>query len=168
MAYTPCFRREAGAAGERERGLIRMHQFNKVEMFCFTKPEESQAMFELDGRLAPKRSWRAWSCTTAPCCSSPAICRTAPPAHSTSKRGYRDKTATTRSPLSPIGTDFQARRSSIRFKRKETKKNELVHTLNGSGLATSRLMVALLENNQNADGSVNVPKAASALPWRHY
>lgn len=55
-------------------------------------------------------------------------------------------------------TDYQARRSSIRFKRKETKKNEFVHTLNGSGLATSRLMVAIVENNQNSDGSINIPK----------
>lgn len=158
MAYTPCFRREAGAAGERERGLIRMHQFNKVEMFCFTKPEESQAMFEsmvasaesiLEGLELHYRTMLLVTGDMSYCSARTFDVEAWLPGQN---RYYE---------VSSVSncTDFQARRSSIRFKRKETKKNELVHTLNGSGLATSRLMVALLENNQNADGSVNVPKA---------
>ncbi len=157
MAYTPCFRREAGAAGERERGLIRMHQFNKVEMFCFTKPEESKAMF--DSMVASAESileglglhYRTMLLVTGDMsyCSARTI---DVEAWLPGQNRYYEVSSISNC------TDYQARRSSIRFKRKETKKNELVHTLNGSGLATSRLMVALVENNQNADGSINVPK----------
>lgn len=158
VAYTPCFRREAGAAGERERGLIRMHQFNKVEMFCFTKPEDSSAMFEsmvasaesiMKGLELHYRSMLLVTGDMSYCSARTIDVEAWLPGQD---RYYE---------VSSISncTDYQARRSSIRFKRKETKKNELVHTLNGSGLATSRLMVAILENNQNRDGSVNVPKA---------
>lgn len=157
VAYTPCFRREAGAAGERERGLIRMHQFNKVEMFCFTKPEESRAMFNsmvasaesiLEGLELHYRTMLLVTGDMSYCSARTFDVEAWLPGQN---RYYE---------VSSISncTDYQARRSGIRFKRKETKKNELVHTLNGSGLATSRLMVALVENNQNADGSINVPK----------
>jgi seryl-tRNA synthetase len=157
MAYTPCFRREAGAAGGKERGLIRMHQFNKVEMFCFTKPEDSSAMFEamvasaeaiMQGLELHYRSMLLCTGDMSYCAARTVDVEAWLPGQD---RYYE---------VSSISncTDYQSRRSNIRFKRKETKKNELVHTLNGSGLATSRLMVALVENNQNPDGSINVPK----------
>jgi seryl-tRNA synthetase len=155
-AYTPCFRREAGAAGEKERGLIRVHQFNKVEMFIFCKPEESTAMFDLMLKSAEEilngleLHFREMLLVTGD--MSFAASRTVDvevwlPGQD---RYYE---------VSSISncTDYQARRSDIRFRRKG-EKPEFVHTLNGSGLATSRLLVALLENNQRADGSVAVPK----------
>lgn len=157
VAYTPCFRREAGAAGEKERGLIRMHQFNKVEMFCFTKPEESRTVF--DQMVASAESilrglelhYRSMLLATGD--MSYQASRTVDvEAWLPGQDRYYEVSSISNC------TDYQARRSAIRFKRKETNQNEFVHTLNGSGLATSRLMVALIENNQNADGSVNVPK----------
>ncbi len=157
MAYTPCFRRESGAAGEKERGLIRMHQFNKVEMFCFSKPEESEELFESMIASAEEilqglgLHYRTMMLVTGD--MSYAAARTVDlEVWLPGQNRYYEVSSVSNC------TDFQARRSSIRFKRKETKKNELVHTLNGSGLATSRLMVGLLENNQNADGTVNIPE----------
>lgn len=156
-AYTPCFRREAGAAGSQERGLIRMHQFNKVEMFCFTKPEESMATFNqmmasaeevLQGLGLHYRNMLL--CTGD---MSFAAARTVDiEVWLPGQNRYYEVSSISNC------TDYQSRRSNIRYKGKDGKP-ELVHTLNGSGLATSRLMVALLENNQNADGSVNIPAA---------
>ncbi len=156
VAYTPCFRREAGAAGKQERGLIRTHQFNKVEMFCFTKPEDSEKTFENMVTCAEEvlqglgLHYRNVLLVTGD--MSFAGTRTIDleiwlPGQD---RYYE---------VSSISncTDYQSRRSQIRY-RKKGEKPELLHTLNGSGLATSRLMVGLLENNQNADGSVNIPK----------
>lgn len=156
-AYTPCFRREAGAAGANERGLIRVHQFNKVEMFCFTKPEESPAMFE--HMLASAEEilqglelhYRNVLLVTGD--MSYASARTVDiEVWLPGQNRYYEVSSVSNC------TDFQARRSSIRFRRGKDGKPEFVHTLNGSGLATSRLMVSLLENNQNSDGSVNIPK----------
>ena len=156
VAYTPCFRREAGAAGEKERGLIRTHQFNKVEMFVFCKPEASVSM--LDSMIVSAEEilqgldlhYRRVLLVTGD--MSFASTRTVDlevwlPGQD---RYYE---------VSSLSNchDFQARRSKIRF-RKKGEKPEVVHTLNGSGLATSRLMVALLENNQQPDGSVIVPQ----------
>lgn len=155
-AYTPCFRREAGAAGSQERGLIRVHQFNKVEMFCFTKPEDSPAVF--DAMMASAEEileglelhYRNMLLVTGD--MSFAAARTVDiEVWLPGQNRYYEVSSVSNC------TDYQARRSNIRFKRKD-EKPEFVHTLNGSGLATSRLMVALLENNQNADGSVNIPK----------
>lgn len=156
IAYTPCFRREAGAAGSQERGLIRMHQFNKVEMFCFTKPEESMAMF--DQMMASAEEilnglglhYRNMLLVTGD--MSFAAARTVDiEVWLPGQNRYYEVSSVSNC------TDYQSRRSNIRYKKKKEDKPELVHTLNGSGLATSRLMVALLENNQNADGSVNIP-----------
>jgi seryl-tRNA synthetase len=154
-AYTPCFRREAGAAGSQERGLIRVHQFNKVEMFCFTRPEESMQVFGqmlasaeevLQGLGLHYRN--ALLCTGDMSFGS---------AYTVDievwlpgQNRYYEVSSVSNC------TDYQARRSNAKFRRND--KLEWVHTLNGSGLATSRLMVALLENNQNADGSVNIPQ----------
>ncbi len=155
-AYTPCFRREAGAAGSQERGLIRVHQFNKVEMFCFTHPEESKKMFE--EMLASAEEvlqglgihYRNMLLVTGDM-SYGSACTVDIEVWLPGQNRYYEVSSVSNC------TDFQARRSNIRFRHKE-EKPEFVHTLNGSGLATSRLMVAILENNQNPDGSVNIPK----------
>lgn len=155
VAYTPCFRREAGAAGSQERGLIRTHQFNKVEMFAFTRPDQSSLMFEKMVNSANEileglgLHYRNMLLATGD--MSFAAARTVDvEVWLPGQNRYYEVSSVSNC------TDFQSRRSQIRFKSKEGKL-ELVHTLNGSGLATSRLMVALLENNQNSDGSVNVP-----------
>lgn len=155
-AYTPCFRREAGAAGSQERGLIRTHQFNKVEMFCFTHPDESMKIF--DEMLASAEEileglelhYRNVLLVTGD--MSFAAARTVDiEVWLPGQDRYYEVSSVSNC------TDYQSRRSHIRFK-KENDKPEFVHTLNGSGLATSRLMVSLLENNQNEDGSINIPR----------
>lgn len=154
-AYTPCFRREAGAAGEKERGLIRSHQFNKVEMFAFATPAQSEEIFAsmlasaeeiLQGLGMHYRNMLLVTGDMSFAARKTIDVEVWLPGQ---KRYYE---------VSSISncSDFQARRSQIRFRHKE-EKPELVHTLNGSGLATSRLMVALLENNQRADGSIALP-----------
>lgn len=155
VSYTPCFRREAGAAGSQERGLIRMHQFNKVEMFAFTTPEQSEEMFQVLTRSAEKIleglniHYRSMFLVTGD--MSFAATKTIDiEVWLPGQNRYYEVSS-----VSHCG-DFQARRSLIRSKHKDGKP-EFVHTLNGSGLATSRLMVALLENNQRKDGSVELP-----------
>ncbi len=156
ISVTPCFRREAGAAGSKERGLIRVHQFNKVEMFCFTKPEESPAIFEMMSRSAEEvletldMHYRNMCLVTGD--MSFAAARTVDiEVWLPGQDRYYEVSSVSNC------TDFQSRRSKTRAK-KEGEKPYLVHTLNGSGLATSRLMVALLENNQQPDGTVIIPK----------
>jgi seryl-tRNA synthetase len=158
VACTPCFRREAGAGGKDTRGLIRVHQFDKVELVRFCRPEDSDAehlrltghaeavlqrleipyrVVELaagDTGFASARTydlevWAAGVDTWLEASSSSTF------------------------------TDFQARRANIRFRREPRAKPEFVHTLNASGVAFPRTIIALLENNQSADGSVHVPKA---------
>ncbi|NGX41989.1 MAG: Serine--tRNA ligase [Chlamydiae bacterium] len=156
VAYTPCFRREAGAAGSNERGLIRTHQFNKVEMFCFTKPEDSPRIFEEMIANAEEIlqglgiHYRTVLLVTGD--MSFAGARTVDiEVWLPGQDRYYEVSSVSNC------TDYQARRSQTRY-RKPGEKPELLHTLNGSGVATSRLMVGLLENNQNADGSVNIPE----------
>ncbi len=156
VSYSPCFRREAGAAGSQERGLIRVHQFNKVEMFCFATPEQSEKIFEDMISSAEKIlqglniHYRNMLLVTGDMSFSAAKTVDIEVWLPGQNRYYE---------VSSVSncTDYQARRSKTRFKKKE-EKPELVHTLNGSGLATSRLMVALLENNQQEDGSVLIPE----------
>ena len=156
-AYTPCFRKEAGAHGRDTRGLIRQHQFNKVELVKFTRPEESDA--ELDKLLADaegilqalKLPYRVVDLCTADIGFSAA--RTFDlevwlPA----QQAYREISSCSNF------RDFQARRAGIRFRREAGGKPEFVHTLNGSGLAVGRTLVAILENYQQADGSVVIPE----------
>lgn len=157
MAYTPCFRREAGAAGAQERGLIRTHQFNKVEMFCFTKPEQSEEIFNWMMGCAEKvlqglgLHYRCAELVTGD--MSYAAAKTVDiEVWLPGQNRYYEVSSVSHC------TDFQARRSGIRFRRGHEGKPEFVHTLNGSGVATSRLMVALLENNQREDGSVDIPQ----------
>ncbi len=156
VAYTPCFRREGGAAGSQERGLIRTHQFNKVEMFCFCKPSDSQTLFSQMMASAEEilqglgLHYRNMCLVTGD--MSFAASRTVDiEVWLPGQNRYYEVSSVSNC------TDYQARRSNIRFKD-ENDKLEFVHTLNGSGLATSRLMVALLENNQQVDGSVVIPK----------
>ncbi len=157
IAYTPCFRREAGGLGAQERGLIRMHQFNKVEMFAFATPEESPKVFDemvfhaealLKGLDLHHRSMLLVTGDMSFAAAKTIDIEVWLPGQN---RYYE---------VSSVSncTDYQSRRSEARFRRKN-EKPQLLHTLNGSGLATSRLMVAILENNQNADGSVTIPKA---------
>lgn len=157
VSYTPCFRREAGAAGKQERGLIRTHQFNKVEMFAFTKPDRSEYMLKqfiehaedlLEKLELPyKRMLLVTGDMSFSAAKTYDIEVFLP-----GQDRYMEVSSISNC------TDFQARRSKIRFKEKGGKP-QLVHTLNGSGLATSRVMVALLENHQCADGSIKIPKA---------
>lgn len=157
-AYTPCFRREAGSYGRDTRGLIRLHQFNKVELYWFCRPEESAEAHEQLTRHAEailetlELPYRRIELCTGDLGFSAA--RTydlevwLPGAGA-----YREISS-----CSTCG-DFQARRSSIRFKDPTGKGTQLVHTLNGSGLAVGRTMAALLENGQQPDGSVLLPAA---------
>ncbi len=158
VAYTPCFRREAGAAGKNERGLIRTHQFNKVEMFAFCHPDKSENMFNLFVESAEailellELPYKRMLLVTGD--MSFAAAKTIDiEVFLPGQDRYMEVSSISNC------SDFQARRSKIRFKSKGGDKPRFVHTLNGSGLATSRVMVALLENHQKADGSIAIPKA---------
>ena len=157
FAYTPCFRREAGSHRADERGMVRGHQFNKVEMFQFTRPEDSDAAFDELVRKAEELvkglgfHFRTVKLAAGDCSAS--MARTydieilIP-----SMDGYKEVSSVSNA------RDYQARRGNIRFRREATGKPEFVHTLNGSGLATSRIFPALVEQNQRADGSIVVPE----------
>lgn len=156
-AYTPCFRKEAGSHGRDTRGLIRQHQFNKVELVKFVRPEDSDR--ELDSLLADAETvlqrlglpYRVVDLCTGDIGFSAA--RTFDiEVWLPGQDCYREISS-----CSTFG-DFQARRAGIRFRREEGAKPELVHTLNGSGLAVGRTLVAILENFQQADGSVLLPE----------
>ena len=157
VGYTACFRREAGSYGKEAKGFLRVHQFNKVEMVKIVKPEDSYAELEKivndaeDILMELKIPYRIMLLCTGDLSFSAAKCydiETWSPAENkwleaSSCSNYED---------------FQARRSSIKFRRKSAKKPEFAHTLNGSGLATSRLMVSILENYQTPEGNVIVPE----------
>lgn len=155
VSYTPCFRREAGGLGAQERGLIRMHQFNKVEMFVFASPDQSDDLFEEMISFASKLleglnlHYRKTELVTSDM-SFAAFKTIDLEVWLPGQDRYYEVSSISHC------TDFQARRSNTRFRFKQ-EKPEFCHTLNGSGLATSRLMVALLENNQREDGSVEIP-----------
>ena len=155
VSYTPCFRREAGSYRSDERGMVRGHQFNKVEMFQYTLPEQSDAAFD---ELVTKAEalvaglgfhFRTVKLAAEDCSAS--MARTYDiEIQIPSMNGYKEVSSVSNA------RDYQARRGMIRVKRSNGK-TEYVHTLNGSGLATSRILPALVEQNQNADGSINVP-----------
>ena len=158
VAYSPCFRAEAGSYGKDTRGLIRQHQFNKVEMVKFTVPENSYD--ELEKLTANAEEvlrrlgipFRTVSLCTADLGFSAAKTYDVE-AWMPGQDAYREISSCSNF------EDFQARRASIRFRRGEQGKVEFVHTLNGSGLAVGRTVVAVLENGQQADGSVLIPEA---------
>ena len=156
FAYTPCFRREAGSHRADERGMVRGHQFNKVEMFQFCAPEGSDEAFE---ELVKKAEnlvaglglhFRTVKLAAGDCSAS--MARTydieilIP-----SMNGYKEVSSVSNA------RDYQARRGNIRYRRADGKL-DFVHTLNGSGLATSRIFPAIVEQNQRADGSIVVPE----------
>ena len=157
FAYTPCYRKEAGSYRTSERGMIRGHQFNKVEMFQYTLPEKSEdALMELVGkaeRLVAQLGlhYRVSKLAAGDCSASMGktydIEIWIP-----SMDDYIEVSSASN------GYDYQARRGNIRFKRNSTGKNEFVHMLNASGLATSRLLPAIVEQLQQKDGSVIVPE----------
>ena len=158
VAYSPCFRAEAGSYGKDTRGLIRQHQFNKVEMVKFTTPETSYDELEkltLNAEEVLKRlniPYRTVSLCTADLGFSSAKTYDVEvwlPGQDT----YREISSCSNF------DDFQARRASIRFRREGSGKVEFVHTLNGSGLAAGRTTVAVMENYQQADGGVLIPEA---------
>jgi seryl-tRNA synthetase len=157
FAYSPCFRREAGAYRQEERGMIRGHQFNKVEMFIFSRPEESWEMFaELTNNVQKLMAGLDLhfqvSKLAAEDCSA-AMAKTYDlEVYIPSMGNYKEVSSISNA------LDYQARRGQTRYKNSVTGKNEFVHTLNASGLATSRLLPAILEQNQQADGSVIIPK----------
>ena len=156
VSYTPCFRREAGSYRSDERGMVRGHQFNKVEMFQFTLPEKSDEAFD---ELVTKAEnlvkglgfhFRTVKLAAEDCSAS--MARTYDiEINIPSMNGYKEVSSVSNA------RDYQARRGMMRVKR-DSGKIEYLHTLNGSGLATSRILPALVEQNQNADGSVTVPE----------
>ena len=157
ISYTPCFRREAGSYRSDERGMVRGHQFNKVEMVQYTLPEKSDEAFEeLVGKAeALVRGlgfhFRTVKLAAEDCSAS--MARTYDiEINIPSMNGYKEVSSVSNA------RDYQARRGMMRFKREATGKVEYLHTLNGSGLATSRVLPALVEQNQLADGSVVVPE----------
>ena len=157
FAYTPCYRREAGTYRASERGMIRGHQFNKVEMFGYTKPEDSTAMLKelIDKacRLVEGLGLHyQLSKLAAGDCSASMATTYDIELWIPSMNEYKECSSVSNA------RDYQARRGNIRFRRNDTKKIEFVHTLNGSGLATSRLMPAIVEQYQQPDGSVIVPE----------
>ena len=156
-AHTPCFRSEAGSYGRDTRGLIRQHQFDKVELVQLVKPEDSmQALEELTGHAeqilqALELPYRKVILCTGDMGFGAAKTYDLEvwlPAQNT----YREISSCSNM------VDFQARRMQARFRRQGEKKPELLHTLNGSGLAVGRTLVAILENYQKADGSIVVPE----------
>ncbi len=158
VAYSPCFRAEAGSYGKDTRGLIRQHQFNKVEMVKFSKPETSYDELEkltanaeevLEKLNIPYRT--VCLCTADLGFSSAKTYDVE--AWLPGQNTYREISSCSNF------DDFQARRAAIRFRRKDSGKVEFVHTLNGSGLAVGRTVVAILENYQQVDGSVLIPEA---------
>ena len=155
ISYTPCFRREAGSYRADERGMVRGHQFNKVEMVQYTLPEKSDEAFEELVTNAENLvkglgfHFRTVKLAAEDCSAS--MARTYDiEIHIPSMDGYKEVSSVSNA------RDYQARRGMMRVKR-EDGRIEYVHTLNGSGLATSRIFPAIVEQNQNADGSVNVP-----------
>lgn len=156
-AYTPCFRREAGSAGKDTRGLIRVHQFNKVELVKLTTPEQSSDEHIKLTKDAEKilelleLPFRRVELCTADIGFSAKKCYDLE-VYMPSYNGYKEISS-----CSNFG-DFQARRANIRYKEKATGKTRFVHTLNGSGLAVGRTFAAIIENFQQEDGTIRIPE----------
>lgn len=157
-AYSPCFRKEAGAAGKDTRGMVRLHQFEKVEMVRLCTPEDGLANLErltadaealLQDLELPHRVMLLCAGDTGFNAAKTYDLEVWVP----SQEMYREISSCS------LCTDFQARRANIRFRRDAKAKPEFVHTLNGSGLAVGRTLLSILENYQQADGTVRVPEA---------
>ncbi|MDN5315456.1 MAG: seryl-tRNA synthetase [Clostridiales bacterium] len=162
FAYTPCYRKEAGSYRAEERGMIRGHQFNKIEMFQYTTPEQSDdALEELVAKAAELVEglglhFRISKLAAGDCSAS--MTKTYDiEVWIPSMDDYKEVSS-----ASNAG-DYQSRRGNMKFRRQSTGKTELMHTLNASGLATSRILPALVEHYQQADGSVIIPEVLR--PW---
>ncbi|MDH5671647.1 MAG: serine--tRNA ligase [Myxococcales bacterium] len=157
FGYTPCYRKEAGSYRTQERGTVRGHQFNKVELFFYTRPEDSDVALEellahAQGLVRSLGLHHQVSQLAAGDCS-PGMAKTLDIEVWIPSMGeYKEVSSASNA------RDYQARRGKMRFRREGQKKNELLHTLNASGLATSRLVPAIVEQFQRADGSVAVPE----------
>ncbi|MBN1892389.1 MAG: serine--tRNA ligase [Clostridiales bacterium] len=157
FAYTPCYRKEAGSYRAEERGMIRGHQFNKIEMFQYTRPEDSEKALQ---ELVEKASalvaglglhYRISKLAAGDC--SAAMMKTYDiEIWIPSMNDYKEVSSASNS------GDYQARRGNMKFRRQDSKTNEYVHTLNASGLATSRILPAIVEQYQQEDGSVVIPE----------
>ena len=157
FAYTPCYRKEAGSHGADERGMIRGHQFNKIEMFQYTLPEQSEAAFEelvnKAERLVQGLGLHHQVTKLAAQDCSASMGKTYDiEIWIPSMNSYKEVSSCSNA------YDYQARRGNIRVRRKDSKKIELAHTLNASGLATSRVLPAIVEQYQQKDGSVIIPE----------
>ena len=164
VAHTPCFRSEAGSYGRDTRGMIRQHQFEKVELVHISKPEDSMAALEaLTGHAETILQLLGLAYRKVILCGGDlgfSATKTYDlevwlPGQNT----YREISSCSNM------TDFQARRMKARWRNPETGKNELVHTLNGSGLAVGRTLIAIMENYQQADGSIRIPEPLQ--PYLH-
>lgn len=156
FAYTPCYRKEAGSYRAEERGMIRGHQFNKIELFQYTTADGSDAAFEEMTSMACKLveglglHYQLSKLAAGDCSDS--MARTYDiEIYIPSMNIYKEVSSASNA------RDYQARRGNMRYRNAE-KKLQFMHTLNASGLATSRVFPALLEQNQNADGSVTIPE----------
>lgn len=162
VAYTACFRREAGTYGRDERGLIRIHQFNKIEMFKFAAPEQSYA--ELDQLVVDAEEilrelgihYRVTLLATQDLAQQSSKTIDIEVYLPAQKRYYEVSSCSN-------CEDFQARRGNTRYRPGAGKKPRYVHTLNGSGVATPRLMAAILENNQMPDGRIHIPEVLQEM-----
>ena len=160
VAYSPCFRRESGSYGKETRGLLRVHQFNKVELVKFTKPESSYDELESLTRQAEsvlktlELTYRVVELCTGDLSFAAAKCYDIE-VWAPGERKWLEVSSCSNF------EDFQARRGKIRYRNSLDKKVEFVHTLNGSGLATPRLMIALLETYQNKVGQINFPDSVA-------
>lgn len=156
--YTPCFRKEAGSYGKDTRGLSRVHQFDKVEMVKFVKPEGSLQELESlvgdaeDVLRALELPYRVVLLGSGDMSFAAAKCYDLEVWAPATQKWFEVSSCS-------LFTDFQARRMNIRYRNAQTKKPEFVHTLNGSGLALARIVLCLLENFQTADGRIEFPKA---------
>jgi seryl-tRNA synthetase len=157
VGYSACFRREAGSYGKESKGFLRVHQFNKVEMVKFVKPETSYNELELlvkdaeDILQSLNIPYRILMLCTGDLSFAAAKCYDIETWSPAENRWLEASSCSN-------FEDFQARRANIKFRNEQTQKPEFVHTLNGSGLATSRLMVSLLENYQTPEGKIVIPK----------
>ena len=157
FSYTPCYRREAGSYRTNERGMIRGHQFNKVEIFQFTRPEDSDStlsrMVKEVEKLVQGLGLHYRISKLAVRDMSASMAKTYDvEVWIPSMNDYKEVSSASNA------RDYQARRGNIRFKREATRKNEYLHTLNASGLATSRLLPAIVEQFQQEDGTVRIPE----------
>lgn len=166
VAYTPCFRREAGAYGEEQRGLIRVHQFNKVELFSYTTPEASylaldEIVLQAETILQMLGLHYRVALLTAADLAQQAAKTVDVEVWLPGQDRYYEVSSCSNC------EDYQARRGSIRYRPSDGGKPRFVHTLNGSALATSRLFAAILEQNQQEDGTIVLPPLLAALLDQH-